>query len=297
MIDEQFDRSVRFFGREGQQALEQSSVLFAGAGGLGSAAAQHGALLHIGHMTFADPGHFKKSNRNRYVTGRHSDAIPGTRKVDIARRLVETINPTIQVDTIFGSVISEEGFAAIKAADVVVGGLDNSGSRLLLLQACAALGTPYMDMATEIIPGQDKLRYGGRVCFSFFGNGCLSCLDVLDREEARRDLATDDERDQREALYGVDQSFLADSGPSVAPLNGVVASAGMFELMAYLTGLRAPQTHLNYNGETGKIAVRSMRRDDNCYFCNGLFPGTLQYDVNELLLCGGNENSTLQIRA
>ncbi len=285
MNDERFDRSVRFFGCEGQQAIEQSSVLFAGVGGLGGMAAQHGALLHIGHMTLVDPGPFKESNRNRYVTGRHSDPIPGTRKVDIARRLVESIDPSIRVDTICDSIISEPGLAAIKETDVVVGSLDNEGSRLLLLQACASLSTPYVDFATEIVPGDDALRYGGRVCFSFFGNGCLSCLDVLDREEAGQDLATDDERAHREALYGVDQSFLADSGPSVAPLNGVVASAGMFELMAHLTGLRPPQTHLNYNGATGKLAVRVPNRSENCYFCHGLFTGTQQFDVNELLLC------------
>lgn len=291
--NERFDRSIRLFGVDGQAALEQATVVFAGVGGLGSVAVQHAALLHIGQLTLVDPGLFKESNRNRYVTSRSTDTALTTRKVDIARRLVESISPGVSVTTIFDSIISESGLAAIKEADVVVGSVDNEGSRLLLLQACGALGTPYIDLATEVFPGEDLVRYGGHICCSFFGEGCLSCLDVLDRDEASRDLATEGEMANRRELYGVDSSLLRDSGPSVAPLNGVVASAGMLELMVRLTGLRKPQTHLNFNGNTGKLSVRLNRRKERCYFCDGLFPGGHDYDVGELLNCGRQLRATL----
>ena len=244
MTDKRFDRSIRFFGLDGQTAIEKSSVVFAGLGGLGGMVLQQAALLHVGHMSLFEPGLLKKTNRNRYPTARHGDPIPGTSKVDIARRLVESIAPSIKVETYPESIISENGVSAIKEADVVVGSLDNEGSRLLLLQLCAALQKPYLDLATEILSGEDTLRYGGRVCFSFLGEGCLACLDVLDHEEARRDLATEAERAQHRELYGINAELLGDSGPSVAPLNGVVASAGTMELMAFLTGLRSPQIYL-----------------------------------------------------
>ena len=59
--------------------------------------------------------------------------------------------------TIFDTIISESGLAAIKEADIVVGSLDNEGSRLLLLKACGALGTPYINLATEVFPGEDMV--------------------------------------------------------------------------------------------------------------------------------------------
>jgi molybdopterin/thiamine biosynthesis adenylyltransferase len=196
--------------------------------------------------------------------------------------LAHSINPAIRIETVADSIISDAGFAAIKDSDVVLGCLDTEGARLLLLQACAVLRKPYIDMATQEFPEESPIRYGGRVSSSFFGRGCLSCLDVIDRQEAGRDLAGEAERANREALYGVAMEFLADSGPSVAPPNGVVASLGMMELMAYVTGLREPQPHLNYDGRTGKVGLRVVRLTNVCYFCDALFTGKLEANITEL---------------
>jgi molybdopterin/thiamine biosynthesis adenylyltransferase len=282
MSDDRFDRSVRFFGTDGQRRIQDTTLTIAGVGGLGSIVVQHAALLGFGAMYQVDPGEFKTSGRNRYVTARHDDPVPGTRKVDIGRRLAHSINPAIRIESVAASIISEGGFAAIKESDIVLGCLDTDGARLLLLQVCAVLRKPYIDMATQILPEDTPIRYGGRVCSSFFGCGCLACLDVIDRQEASRDLAGDAERANREALYGVAVEHLADSGPSVAPLNGVVASLGMMELMAFITGLREPQPHLNFDGRTGKVGLRVERVTDQCYFCDGLFTGKLHGDIAEL---------------
>lgn len=282
MTENRFDRSVRFFGAEGQGRIHQTTLAIAGIGGLGSFVVQHAALLGFGRINQVDPGELKTSGRNRYVTARFDDRIPGTKKVDIGRRLTESIDPSIGVETIVDSIISEAGFAAIKDADIVLGCMDTEGARLLLLQVCAVLHKPYIDMATQIF-AEETIRYGGRVCCSFFGSGCLSCLDVLDREEASRDLEGDIGRPNRLALYGVDNRFLTDSGPSVSPINGVVASLGMLELMTYVTGLRSPQPHLNFDGRTGKVCLRKDRLITDCYYCDGLFTGTQQADLSGLL--------------
>lgn len=279
MIEETMERSVRFFGAAGQRSIYESAVAFVGVGGLGSMAVQLAALHRVGRMTLIEPGELKESNRNRYVAARHSDAVPGTKKVDIARRMVESIAPGLAVDTLDESVVSESGIAAIKDADVVVGCVDLEGVRLVLLQLCAATRTPYLDLATEIIPGPETLLYGGRVVSSFFGDGCLACREALDSAEASRDLAGLAERANRDAIYGVDSSVLADSGPSVASLNGVIASLGMMELFCHLSGLRPPRPFLNYHGPCGKVALRDERRAGTCYFCDGLFAGGHDHDL------------------
>jgi molybdopterin/thiamine biosynthesis adenylyltransferase len=283
MTEDRFDRSIRFFGADGQSRIQETALAIAGIGGLGSFVVQHAGLLGFRAIHQVDPGELKQSSRNRYATARHLDPIPGTKKVEIGRRLIHEIDPRIDVESVVGSIISDAGIASLKEADIVVGCLDTEGARLLLLQTCAVLRKPYIDLATEILPGENPLRYGGRVCCSFFGNGCLSCLDVLDHREAGRDLAGDVERAHRRGIYGVDPTLLGDSGPSVAPMNGVIASLGMMELMAHVTGLRVPKPHLNYDGRTGKVGLRAERVNSDCYFCDGIFHGRENVDLRELV--------------
>ena len=283
MTDERFDRNVGLFGLEGQRSIRETTLAMAGIGGLGSVVVQQASLLGFRVQHHVDPQELKNSGRNRYVTARHDDPVPGTAKVDIGRRLANSIDPEIKVETVRASIISDAGITAIKEADLVMGCLDSEGARLLLLQVCAILQKPYIDLASDILAEETPLRYGGRVCCSFFGRGCLSCLDLIDRNEAGRDLSGEAGRTQRLAIYGVDESFLGHSGPSVAPLNGLIASLGMMELMAYVTGLREPQPHLNYDGRTGRVGLRPERLTTDCYFCDGLFTGKQHADIAELL--------------
>ena len=86
---ERYDRNVRLFGAEGQRALRQTSATLVGVGGLGSALAQHLELLGAGSVTVIDPEELEDSNRNRLVGARADDPVPGTSKVEIARRMIE----------------------------------------------------------------------------------------------------------------------------------------------------------------------------------------------------------------
>lgn len=111
------------------------------------------------------------------------------------------------------------------------------------------------------------MQYGGRLCAAIAGQGCLVCRDVLDMEEAGRDLEGEDEQRNRDALYGVDRRVLGRSGPSVVSINGVVASLAVTEFMAAVTGLRAPHGHLRYYGHSGKVTVVTDRPQEGCWYC------------------------------
>lgn len=243
-----------------------------GNGGLGSHVVQQLALVGVGAIHPIDPQELAESNRNRYVGARWDDPVPGTSKVSIAERLAKSIRPEIVVDGVHSTFISEAGYAVLRESDYIFGCLDAEGPRLILLEMCASLRKPYFDLATEIIPG-DPPDYGGRVCVSFVGQGCLSCRDLIDRDEAGRQLAGDVERANRQAIYGVDQSLLADSGPSVAPINGVVASLGVTEFMLHVTGQRTAKPHVNYNGRLGRVTLGTDEPAASCYYCHGLFSG------------------------
>jgi hypothetical protein len=91
------------------------------------------------------------------------------------------------------------------------------------------------------------------------------------------------ERRKRAEIYGVPTSELRDAkGPSVAALNGVIASLAMVEFMAAVTGLRAPKRHLNYLGHLGRLTERTTRKSE-CLFCNGIKGTKEEADVERYL--------------
>ena len=269
MTNERFDRNIRFFGKEGQARLAASHVAVVGIGGLGTHVVQQLALLGVRHLTLIDKQELDATNLNRYVGARHDDPIPGTPKVNIGERIVKAINPNILVDRIPLSLISKKAFEAIIQADYVFGCLDQEGLRLILNELCSAYCKPYVDLASEILPG-DKPCYGGRVCVAWDGQGCVVCYDELDVAEAQADLLSPEARRDQRAIYGIRREDLDQVGPSVVSINGVVASLAVTEFMLNVTGIRLAKRLLTYRGQMGVVTVKSEEPAPNCYYCKGI---------------------------
>lgn len=282
---ERYDRNLSFFGVEGQQKLRAATVAVVGIGGVGTHVVQQLALLGVGALKLIDAEELDRTNFNRYVGIRHSDAVPGTRKVDIGERMVHEIDPTITVTKILDSVVSPQGFAAVRETDYVFGCVDREGIRFILTELCAAHRRPYFDVASEILPG-DRLSYGGRVCVAWDGNGCLACLEELDQAEVAADLQEPAVQRDREAIYGVRRHLLGGGGPSVVSINGVVASLAVTEFMLGVTGIRSPQRLLKYYGETGKVVVRADGPQPDCPCCKGIYGLGAEADVDRYVRAG-----------
>lgn len=266
---ERHDRSIRFFGLEGQQRLRSASVAVVGIGGLGTHVVQQISLLGVGRLALIDPEELDETNRNRYIGARADDPIPGTLKVDIGRRIVHEIDPSIAVEVIAEPLISAHAFDAIINCDYVFGCLDNDGARLVLTELCSAYSRPYLDLATEI--ARDGATYGGRIVSAWAGAGCAVCYEQLDIGEAQLDLATPNEKRDRAAAYGVAPDALGEAGPSVVSVNGVVASLGATEFMLVVTGIReAPRPLLTYRAHMGGVGVMADPPLPDCYYCVGI---------------------------
>ncbi len=268
-MSNRFSRQILLFGELGQRQLASCRVAVVGIGGLGTHVVQQLALLGVGELVLIDSQELDETNRNRYVGVRHDDPTPGTLKVDIGERIAHEIDPSIQVTKVPTTLVSKSAFAAIRGADYVFGCLDREGARLILNELCAAYTKPYVDLASEILPGEPP-QYGGRVCISWNGSGCLYCYDELDKEEAQRDLEGPVELKQRHELYGVTMEALERTGPSVVSINGVVASIGVTEFMLAVTGIREPKGLCTYRGNVAKVTVPGLDGGlphDDCYYC------------------------------
>ena len=277
---DRYHRNILLFGEEGQRRLRATCVVIAGVGGLGSPLAQHLALLGVKRVVLIDSEELDETNRNRFIGARSEDAVPGSPKVQLVDRLIKEINPDVESIPLQISVISQDAFDAVKAADWVFGCFDDDGPRAVLNELCAAFEKPYIDLASDV---PEAGIYGGRVCVAFGGNGCLDCLDQLDRRQVRRYFQSDEQRDQEDAIYGIAKEALAQKGPSVSPLNGVIASLAAVEFMAAVTGLRAPARLQIFQGWTSKVVVSSDKPRAGCTQCNGVWGTGVAADVERYL--------------
>jgi molybdopterin/thiamine biosynthesis adenylyltransferase len=264
------DRSIRFFGIEGQRKLRDTKVTIVGVGGVGGHVVQQLALLGLRSIGLIDAEELDDTNRNRYVTARASDKIPGTAKVDIGERLIKEIDPSIEVIKIQDSLVSDGGFRTILESDYVFGCVDSEGARLVLTELCAAYRLPYFDIATDIEAG-DIARYGGRVCAALRGECCLVCLGQIDMNEAQQELGGPEARKLREAIYGVEKNCLGRAGPSVVSINGVVASLAVTEFAVGVSGIREPKRLVIYRGNIGKVLLSEDMPKPDCFYCKGVW--------------------------
>lgn len=262
-----FERQIRLFGEDGQKHIQNTSVAVIGVGGIGSHIVQQLGFLGVGCLIVIDPDELEETNRNRLIGVHHDDPIPGTKKVDIAKRLINTIDPSIKVEIVSNELRTEEAFSKIKKSNYVFGCVDNDGSRLVLTELCSAFEIPYFDLASDIIKEESGLIYGGRVFVNFDDNGCLCCYNVISLLDASMELESDESRRDRDEIYGVSQEYLAGTGPSVVSIDGVVASLAVTKFMVMITGLRIPNRLLYYHGHQGIVTINTDEPSPNCYYC------------------------------
>ncbi len=271
---ERFDRQILLFGKEGQNKIAAVRVAVVGLGGLGSHIAQQLAYLGVEQFVLIDGDVVDKTNLNRLIGSTAEDAERKRMKVDVAAQIVKAIEPKAEVVKIPSSFVSRAVCERLRAVDFIFGCLDNDGPRLILTIACAAFRKPYIDTATDIHPDDTPVHYGGRIINARGASGCMHCLGVLDEVEVRRWMATNEEADAAERIYGKSQ---AGESPSVVCLNGVVASAACMEFMVAVTGLRPANRWLEYDGTTGKMKVDTTQPKQWCPYCDSFKSGTGEY--------------------
>jgi len=266
-MSERARRNIEMFGTKGQDRIELSRVGVVGYGGLGSHCGQQ--LAHLGTIDFTvvDPDTVEESNLNRLVGAVPADAANQAPKVDIAERTIKAINPQARVVSLPVNIADPRARAALEHVDVVFGAVDNDVARLSLTEFCSEQGIIHIDMATDAGEYEDgRVWFGGRVVICD-GNGCLSCLDLLDQRELARAAMTQEQRDSDDRIYGVDRAVLDAAGPMVVSVNGVVASLAVTEFIALVTNLRSRFRYVTYRGDVGIVAKNTDPPNPDCYYC------------------------------
>jgi len=224
------------FGEEGQRKLKGSHVVITGIGGLGCGSATYLTAAGIGRITLVDFDVVELSNLNRQILYWEEDI--GEKKALVAQRKLSKLNPGIEIIPLSTKITEENVLSIIQGAQVVVDGLDNPATRLIVNSACIKRKTPYIyggvsrlrGMITTIIPGETP---------------CLACF-YPDGPQGGGGLG----------VLGL--------------IPGLVANLQALETIKLMIG-HSPSFAgklLMFNGNDMKLRVNEIRRNQSCKVCS-----------------------------
>jgi len=144
--------SLEGFGEEGQIRLKNSSVIFIGAGGLGSSVIMYIAAAGIGKIGIADNDKVEISNLQRQVI--HNTSEIGNYKTDSAARRIKELNPHCKVKTFTKRIDNKNAIEILSQFDIVCDCSDNFGTRYLINDACVILKKPLIYGSVQGFEGQ-----------------------------------------------------------------------------------------------------------------------------------------------
>ena len=167
---------------EGQQKINDSTILIIGMGGLGSPTALYLAAAGVGHIVIADFDQVELSNLQRQIIHRTADI--GDDKVNSAKTKLLELNPNIKV-TIANEIMHSDNLVSlIKDVDFVLDGTDNFESRFEINKVCVESQKPLISAAVIRFEGQISVFKGYEVdqpcyqcLYSEEGNGRESCVE------------------------------------------------------------------------------------------------------------------------
>lgn len=142
-------------GLEGQQRLNEASVLIIGAGGLGSPAALYLAAAGVGRLGLVDDDRVDLSNLQRQIL--HATDDVGSRKVDSAKATLNALDAGVMVETYAERLHPGNALGLLEGWDIVIDGTDNLPTRYLIDDSCSLLGIPWVYGSVFRFEGQVSL--------------------------------------------------------------------------------------------------------------------------------------------
>ena len=153
-VYERYQRQVILpeLGEQGQQKLLQAKVLVIGAGGLGCPVLQYLAAAGVGTIGIVDDDVVALSNLHRQVLYAVADI--GTSKAATAARVLNGLNPDINIIAHNIRLTTDNALGLINAFDIIVDGTDNFATRYMINDACVLLDKPLVYGAISQFEGQ-----------------------------------------------------------------------------------------------------------------------------------------------
>lgn len=135
-----YQRNQRSISFEDQEKLLRSSAAVIGCGGLGGYIAEELARLGVGRLILFDGDRLEVTNLNRQILA--TEATLGQWKVEAARKRLQAVNSSIQVECIRDWFQEDSADPHLQGANIVFDALDSIPARLALERTSHHLGIP-----------------------------------------------------------------------------------------------------------------------------------------------------------
>ncbi|NVJ85282.1 MAG: ThiF family adenylyltransferase [Algoriphagus sp.] len=162
-------RLVPGFGSQGQEKLQNSSVLVIGAGGLGAPILLYLTAMGVGKIGIVDGDQVSVSNLNRQVLFGQEDV--GKNKAEVAANFLRRQYPDCSITEIASFVHAENAADLIRPYDLVIDGSDNFPTRYLVNDVCVLLNKPLVFGAI--------FQHEGQVSVFNLGKGSCNYRDIF----------------------------------------------------------------------------------------------------------------------
>jgi molybdopterin/thiamine biosynthesis adenylyltransferase len=159
-------------GEDGQVKLVNGRVVIIGCGALGSNIAMLLVRAGIGHVKIIDRDFIEYHNLQRQVLFTEEDIKAGLPKAIAAARYLRKINSFVEVEGIVADVNYTNIERFCSSADVIIDGLDNIETRLLINDISLKLKVPWIYGGAIMMTGMTMTIVPGKTpCFRCFSPG------------------------------------------------------------------------------------------------------------------------------
>ncbi len=270
-------RQALLLGEAGQARLRRLSIGVLGGGGGGSLITQQLAHLGVGRIVVVDFDRVEGSNLSRIVGSEAADEAGRPRKIDVLKRLVRRIDPSIDFVGIDGDITYAATLRQLTDLDFAFLATDRFLPRLAFNVLVQQYLVPGIQVGAKV-----TRRQGGTIELMHVaerpvlpGQSCLECGGLIDPNGLRDELATQEERRAQGYIDGPREEGLED--PSVITFNSVAGSLAMTDFLLMTTGLHVPGVDRDarvYLPETRALHSRALRSRRGCQRCDGRRPAS-----------------------
>ena len=265
VVIDRYSRQVLFpgIGEEGQKKLGNSSVALIGCGALGTVIATSLVRAGIGKVKIIDRDFIEYHNLQRQVIFDEEDIKAGLPKAIAAERHLKKVNSSIEIEGIVADVNYTNIERLVGGADVILDGLDNFETRLLINDVSLKHKIPWVyggaiaasGMTMNIIPGQTP---------------CFRCLQG---SPAGRGIA-----------------LTCDTAGVISPAPFIVGSLQTVEAIKILVGAKEINRDLIViDVWEGKFSRLKIGRRADCPACQGKYEFLeARFGTKTTSLCGQN---------
>ncbi len=229
------DRQARIFGADGQALISRLKVVVVGAGGAGSLLVQALAHLGVGELVVIDDEVVESVNLRRVVGSVPSDArtapFPGTRKVDVARRLALSVNPFLVFRPVHGNLVDQDVAPMLRDADAVFLAADTMQARHVFNAICHQYLLPGFQVGAKVHAPDGRVEDAFAVSRIVGPDAtCMWCSNLISRERLQKEGFSPEER--RAISYVQDVP-----APSVITMNMMSTALALNDFLFMFMGL------------------------------------------------------------